>query len=77
MGFFLRYLTLIDFYIYELVYVIMLIDKDKMLEFPNLLSIYYHMREISQIRNYEDSEKAITDICPVEFFQKWKEASLD
>jgi len=69
---FLKYLTIVDFYLYELVYYLKVCKIDALInfqqEFPKLQRIYKKVSEIEEIKNYENSSKAIKNVCPAEFY---------
>jgi glutathione S-transferase len=70
--FYLSYMTVVDFFIYEIVYFFTHEVPQYLADFPKLLHIYERMASIPQIAAYENSPKAIKEICPAEYFNKWK-----
>lgn len=74
---YLKYLTVVDFYIYDLVYYMKACKIDVLInfeqEFPKLRRIYEKISQIDEIKSYENSPKAIKNICPAEFCEQWKE----
>ena len=66
------YLTIIDFSIYELVHYIELIFGDKIEEFPKLKSITKMVGELPEIKAYEESEKAVREMCPTALLKQVK-----
>ena len=54
-NWFLGYLTIIDFSIYELVRYMEMIFEDKMQEFPKLRKITQMIAQLPQIKSYEQS----------------------
>lgn len=66
-------LTIVDFYIYDLYefFKITLIEV-YMNEFPKITKIYNNVAKIPEIGCYENSTKAIKNICPAGFYEKWR-----
>lgn len=76
-GFYLPYMTIVDFYIYELWYFFKLANiQFYMTEFPKLTQIYNSMMTIPEIMLYEQSHKAIKNICPAGFYEKWRSVCI-
>ena len=61
---FLGYLTIIDFSIYELVRYMELIFPGKLKEFPKILRIKEMISDLPEIRAYEESPRCISETDP-------------
>ena len=62
-------MTIVDFYIYDLWYFFKLANLEVYLpEFPKLGRIYNSMSTIPELIAYEQSQKAIKNICPAGFY---------
>lgn len=70
------YLTIIDFYIYDMVYSLKTSKLDTLINlevnYPKLNRIFLKVFELDQIQAYEKSAKAIKSTCPAEFCEQWK-----
>ncbi len=63
-GWFLGYLTIIDFSIYELVRYMECIFENLIGALPRLKKIEKAVGELRQIKEYEVSQRAIVEWCP-------------
>ena len=72
--FFFEEISLLDFYLYETIYFLLIVSKEKMeKEFPKLMQIFNRMANIPEIKAYEQSKKCITEVCPVKFCINWRQ----
>jgi hypothetical protein len=69
---FLDYLTIIDFSIYELVKYMDNIFDGQTAALPKLKRIEKAVENLDAVRNYERSERAITEWCPTKLLENLK-----
>lgn len=72
-GWFLGYLTIIDFSIYELVRYMEMLFGPKMQKFPRLQHIKNRLAELPQIKIYECSPQAVKEMCPTSLLKQLKD----
>ena len=72
-NFFFGYLTVFDFAIYEIINHFKCICPNLLTKVPKLMRLRDRVGEIHQIKAYEASSRAVTEICPIRFFNKFKE----
>lgn len=65
-------MTIVDFYIYDILYLFKLFLPHYLTDLPKLTQIYEKMANIPEIKYYENSKKAITKVCPAEYCKEWK-----
>lgn len=67
------YLTIIDFSIYELMRYMHLIFGEKSNSLPKLKAIEGMIGDLSAIKYYETSSRAIKEMCPTSLLKQMKE----
>lgn len=72
-NYYLGYLSLIDFFLYELIYLLKRIFPEKLNEFTKIKKVFQEFANISEIKSYEESTKAVKEVCPLKFCAEWKE----
>ena len=73
--YFLDYMTIVDFFIYEVVHIMNKVMPEQVQEFPKLCQIHQKMASLPAISNYEKSKRAIQNHCPIDFFEQWKKSA--
>lgn len=72
-DFYLGYLTILDFYIYEIVnYFGQLLPKE-MKKYPKLVQLRNLIRSLPKIKEYEESDRKVAEYCPIRYFRNFKE----
>ena len=71
-GFYLGYLTILDFLLYEIVNYCEKLFPQKIFKFPNLIQIRNSVLKIPKILEYEKSLRAVRDYCPLRYFNRFK-----
>ena len=73
---FLDYLTLVDFDIYEVMGFVKMLFPKKVPSYPHLLEIHQRVAQLAPVKQYNQSERC-RNICflPVEMCKKFKESS--
>lgn len=64
---------MIDFYFYEIIILLRSVFKEKVNVYPKLNLIYESVLNIPEIKAYEESQRAVKNLCPVQFCSQWKE----
>ena len=75
-DFYLGYLTVLDFFIYEIMNYFHLLFPKEMAKFPKLNQIQERVAALPQIEDYENSHRKVTEYCPNRYFRKFKESKL-
>lgn len=76
-GFFFGYLTVFDFCIYEIINHFRHIYSPGLAKLPKLVALRDRVAEIPEIKAYESSGRAVTELCPIKFFNKFKEEKIN
>ena len=71
-NWFLGYLTIIDFSIYELVRYMENIFDNFVHDIPKLKKIERDFRELKEIKEYEESSRAVVEWCPTKLIEAFK-----
>lgn len=66
------YLSLFDFSVYELVHYIDLVFPRRIKEFQKLMQIENRVRDLPEIKRYENSPHAIKTFLPTDLLKKSK-----
>ena len=69
-------MTVVDFFIYDLIYLMDKVMPEQVQQFPKLHQIHLEMAALPSIKNYEMSKRAIKHYCPIEFFDEWKKSAF-
>lgn len=65
-------MTVVDFYIYDIIYFFKQAIPHYLSDFPKLTQIYDRIANIPEIKAYENSSRAIKQLCPAEYCKQWK-----
>lgn len=68
----LGYLSVFDFSIYELVHYIDLVFPHRIKEFQRLIRVENRVRDLPEIKRYENSPQAIKAFLPTDLLKKSK-----
>ena len=71
-GFYLGYLSIIDFFIHEIFQYYKSIFHKEVHLFPKLIAIRERVASIECICKFEKSERTVECLCPLDFYRKWK-----
>lgn len=71
-GWYYGYITIMDFVIYELLNLIKSILEEQLKKFKKLMALRERFSAIPEIRNYENSPRALKEYCPVRYFNQFK-----
>lgn len=75
-GWYYGYLTVMDFLIYELLNLLESVFPDEVGKFVRLMALRHRFAAIPEIRNYENSSRALEEHCPVRYFSRFKEEKM-
>lgn len=75
-SFFFGYLTVIDFSIYEILNHFKLLFPTEMNKFVKLNQIRDRVASIPAIKAYEESERAVNQYCPIQYFKDFKKEKI-
>jgi hypothetical protein len=66
----------IDFFLYELLNLLESVFAEKVGKFARLIALRFRFGSIPEIRNYENSSRALGEHCPVRYFSRFKEEKM-
>lgn len=75
-GWYYGYVTVMDFVIYELMNLISVMFPKELNKLYRLKALRNRVSCIPEIRGYENSERAVLEFSPVEYFRRFKEEKL-
>ncbi len=65
-----------DFLIYELLHLLESVFPGELGKFVRLMALCHRFAAIPEIRNYENSSRALQEHCPVRYFSRFKEEKM-
>jgi hypothetical protein len=65
-----------DFVVYELLNLISMMFPQELIKFKRLLALGVRFSNVPEIRNYENSSRAVREYSPVVYFSKFKEEKM-
>lgn len=75
-GWYYGYLTLMDFVVYELLNLLESVFWEEVGKFSRLKALRARFASIPEIRNYENSSRALSEHSPVSYFSRFREEKM-
>jgi hypothetical protein len=65
-----------DFVVYELLNLLSSVFTEEVGKFGRLMALRHRLASIPEIRNYENSSRALSEYSPVRYFSRFKEEKM-
>jgi hypothetical protein len=75
-SFYLGYLTILDFSMYEIVNHFQLLFPEEIQHFTKLIQIRDRVAALPEIKEYENSCRVVREYSPISYFKRFKEEKL-